>query len=128
MIEMNFRIIVLTTKSLFLSFLYKDRQSNVPEMSYLGQPNRLSLPIRKLFKLNGKYSDYKNFMRSFENLVRNDPTLTHIEIFNHLIKCLSDEALGTVRTFQISEENYPKVIASLKKVYDHECVIFFDNV
>ena len=70
----------------------------------------------RLPKFSGKYSEYKNFMSLFENLVHYDPTLTDIEKFNHLISCLSDEALGTVRAFQVTEENYPKVMASLKSL------------
>ena len=70
----------------------------------------------------------KNFLSLFENLVHNDPTLTDIEKFIHWISCLSESALGTVKAFQISEENYPKALASLKKVYDNKCLIFFDNI
>ena len=67
-------------------------------------------------------------MSSFENLVHYDPTLTDIEKFNHLISCLSDEALGTVNAFQVTEENYHKAMASFKKVYDNDCLIFMDNI
>ena len=120
--------ICVTTKTLFLTLLAKNGQSNVPEMPFLGQSHQSRLPNMKIAEFNGKYSDYKNFMSLFENLIYNDPTLTDIEKFNHLISCLSDEALGTVKAFQITEANYPKAIASLKKVYDNECLIFFDNI
>ena len=43
--------ICVTTKSLFLSLLAKNRQPNVAR-----------LPNMKLPKFNGKYSDYKNFV------------------------------------------------------------------
>ena len=82
----------------------------------------------KLPKFKGKYSDYKHFMSLFENLVHNNPTLTDIQKCNHLISCLSDEVLGTVKAFQSTEANYSKAIAILKKVYDNECLIFFDNI
>ena len=100
--------ICVTTKSLFLSLLAKNRQPNVAR-----------LPNMKLPKFNGEYSDYKHFVSLLENLVHNDPTWTDIEKFKHLMSCLSDEALGTV----ISEQNYHKAIASLKKVYDNDCLI-----
>ena len=80
----------------------------------------------KLPKFNEKYAEYKNFMSLFENLVNNDTTLT--EKFNYLISSLSESALGTVKAFQISEENYPKAIVSLKRVYDNKYLIFFDNI
>ncbi|XP_037819937.1 uncharacterized protein LOC119609284 [Lucilia sericata] len=120
--------ICVITKSLFLSILAKTRKSSVPETSFSVQSHQSRLPNMKLPKFSGKYSDYRNFMSLFENLVHNDPMLTDIEKFNHLISCLSEEALGTVKAFQISEENYPKALASLKKVYDNECLIFFDNI
>ena len=41
---------------------------------------------------------------------------------------MSDEALGTVRAFQVTEENYPKAMASFKKVYDTDFLIFMDNI
>ena len=82
----------------------------------------------RLPKFSGKYAEYKNFMSLFENLVHYDPTLTGIEKFNHLISCLFDEALGTVRAFEVTEENYPKAMASLKKLYDNDCLIFMDNI
>ncbi|XP_054746940.1 uncharacterized protein LOC129252836 [Anastrepha obliqua] len=83
----------------------------------------MSLP-----KFKGEYSEFKNFMSLFESLVHNDPTIPEIEKFNHLVNCLSGEALGTVKAFQMSDENYSKALASLKKVYDNKCLIFFDTI
>ncbi|XP_017485294.1 PREDICTED: uncharacterized protein LOC108373862, partial [Rhagoletis zephyria] len=82
----------------------------------------------RLPKFSGKYSEFKNFISLFESLVNNDPSLTEIEKFNHLISCLTDEALGTVKAFQVSEGNYAKALASLKKFYDNPCLIFFDSI
>ncbi|XP_036319023.1 uncharacterized protein LOC118733635 [Rhagoletis pomonella] len=79
-------------------------------------------------KFKGQYSEFKNFMSLFESLVHNDPTIPDIEKFNHLVNCLSGEALGTVKAFQMSDENYSKALASLKKVYDNKCLIFFDTI
>ncbi|XP_037823707.1 uncharacterized protein LOC119612057 [Lucilia sericata] len=114
----------VTTKSLLLSLQAKNRRLSFQETSFM-QPHNSRLPNMRLPKFSGKYSDYKNFMSLFENLVHNDPTLTDIEKFNHLI---SDEALGTVKAFQVTEDNYPKALASLKKVYDNDCLIFLKNI
>ena len=38
------------------------------------------------------------------------------------------EALGTVKAFQMTAANYSKALESLKKVYDNDCLIFFENV
>ncbi|XP_065368955.1 uncharacterized protein LOC135961383 [Calliphora vicina] len=117
----------VTTKSLLLSLQAKNRRPSLQETSFM-QPHHSRLPNMRLPKFSGKYSDYKNFMSLFENLVHNDHTLTDIEKFNHLISCLTDEALGTVKAFQVTEENYPKALASLKKVYDNDCLIFLKNI
>lgn len=86
----------VSTKSLLLSLQAKNRRSSLPESSFM-QAHQFRLPNMRLPKFNEKYSDYKNFMSLFENLVHNDPTLTEIEKFNHLISCLSDDALGTFK-------------------------------
>ena len=36
--------------------------------------------------------------------------------------------MGTVKAFQVSDANYPKALASLKRVYDNPCLIFFENI
>ena len=105
----------------------KNRKTSLPETSFSGQGQSFHhsrLPRMRLAKFSGKYSEYKNFMSLFENLVHYDPTLSDTEKFNHLISDLSDEALGTVRAFQVTEENYPKAMASLKKFYENDCLIF----
>ncbi|KAL7724064.1 hypothetical protein ACLKA6_001031 [Drosophila palustris] len=56
---------------------------------------RTRLPHLALPKFSGKYSEFKNFISLFETLVHNDTTIPAIEKFNHLISCLSGEALGT---------------------------------
>ena len=86
----------VTTKSLFMSLLAKNRPSNVPETSFSVQAHHSRFPNMKFPKFSGKYAEYQNFMSLFENLAHNDPTLTDIEKFNHLISCLSESALGKV--------------------------------
>lgn len=46
----------------------------------------------------------------FETLVHNDKNIPVIEKFNHLISCLSGDALGTIKEFQITESNYEKAM------------------
>ncbi|XP_037929892.1 uncharacterized protein LOC119664680 [Teleopsis dalmanni] len=120
--------ICVSTKSLFLQKLKKHRLVSAPAISHhCGRPQS-KLPSMRLPKFSGKYCDYKNFISLFESLVHSDETLTDIEKFNHLLSCLSDEALGTVKAFQVTERNYPKALASLRKVYDNNCLIFSDNI
>ncbi|XP_070068079.1 uncharacterized protein [Drosophila takahashii] len=86
------------------------------------------LPHMKLPKFDGNYADFKNFIGLFTSLVDADPQLTNVEKFNHLLSCLEKEALGTVKAYQITDDNYPKALESLSRVYDNPCLIFFDSV
>lgn len=90
--------------------------------SVVVQSNRL--PTIKIPKFSGKFQEYKNFISSFNKLVHNEPTLTDLEKFHHLISFLSDEALATVRTFQITDANYKLAIKRLSDRYDNKYMIF----
>ncbi|XP_036322018.1 uncharacterized protein LOC118736020 [Rhagoletis pomonella] len=118
--------IVVETKSMIKSILANNK-SSVAESSFIA-PHSSRLPKMSVPKFKGEYSEFKNFMSLFESLVHNDPTIPDIEKFNHLVSCLSGEAFGTVKSFQMSEENYPKALASLKRVYDNKYLIFFNTV
>ncbi|KAL7726554.1 hypothetical protein ACLKA6_010419 [Drosophila palustris] len=89
---------------------------------------RSQLLKMRLPKFSGKHSEFRNFMCLFESLVDDDASLTNVEKFNHLVSCLSDEALGVVKPYPLTDCNYPKALASLKSVYDNKCLIFFDTV
>ncbi|XP_054725764.1 uncharacterized protein LOC129235760 [Anastrepha obliqua] len=118
--------LIVETKSVIKSILARNK-SSIAETSFVA-PHSSRLPKMSLPKFKGEYSEFKNFMSLFESLVHNDPTIPEIEKFNHLVNCLSGEALGTVKAFQMSDENYSKALASLKKVYDNKCLIFFDTI
>ncbi|XP_073841389.1 uncharacterized protein [Musca autumnalis] len=77
------------------------------------------LPRLKLPSFNGKYSDYKNFITSFKQIIDREHGLSNIEKFNHLLNCLQGHALETVKAFQVTNENYPKALERLKARYDN---------
>ncbi|XP_053968541.1 uncharacterized protein LOC128869972 [Anastrepha ludens] len=118
--------LIVETKSIIKSILARNK-SAIAETSFIA-PHSSRLPKMSLPTFKGEYSEFKNFMSLLESLVHNDPTIPDIEKFNHLVSCLSGEALGTVKSFQMSKENYPKALASLRKVYDNKCLIFFNIV
>lgn len=120
----------VTTKTKIISLMGEKRRSSTIEPSFMmpTPPPANRLPFLRLPKFNGKYAEYKNFIHSFNNLVHDDPTLTTIEKFSHLLACLSDQALDTVRAFPVTEENYPKAIKSLKDRYGNDCWIFLENI
>ncbi|XP_037931114.1 uncharacterized protein LOC119665925 [Teleopsis dalmanni] len=97
-------------KSRILNLLGNRRSSqshehtfSMPQMQY----NRL--PKLRLPRFDGKYLEYKNFINSFTNLVHSDQFIPPIEKFNHLLSCLSGEALSTIKSFQVTEENYENI-------------------
>ncbi|XP_041451993.1 uncharacterized protein LOC121405381 [Drosophila obscura] len=114
------------TKPLYMSAA--TNRSPQPYMNSAPTHHHSNLPKLKLPKFSGKHADYKQFISLFESLVDSDPSLSNIEKFNHLISCFSDEALGTVKAFQMSDANYPEALESLKRVYDNKCLIFFETL
>ncbi|XP_055904404.1 uncharacterized protein LOC129940170 [Eupeodes corollae] len=121
----------VATKTKILSLLGERRRLSIGgEHSFImpapTPPSRLQ-PLR-LPKFNGKYSEYKNFMRSFEYLVHESPALSVIEKYNHLLSCLSGKALDTVNALQVTEENYSKAMQSLKDRFDNNALIFSENI
>ena len=131
----NVEDLCVTTKSKLMSLLKKpDKKKDLNETFFeksfnqIDSVSRTRLPSMPLPKFNGKYSDFKNFISLFENLVDSDSSIPEIAKFNHLLSCLSGEALGTIKAYQVSGENYQKALASLKKVYDNSCLIFLENI
>ncbi|XP_036347924.1 uncharacterized protein LOC118757306, partial [Rhagoletis pomonella] len=119
--------LIVGTKAMLKSILSENNKHKASDTSFTA-PHSSRLPKMSLPKFRGQYSEFKNFMSLFESLVHNNPALSDIEKFTHLVSCLSGEALGTVKAFQKTEENYPKALASLKKVYDNKCLIFSNTV
>lgn len=109
--------------------LMGDKQSSLHEES-MSFPHiqQTRLPNIKLPKFDGKYLEYKNFINTFNNLVNSEPNLTKMQKFNHLVSCLSGEALATIHAFQVTEENYEKALARLKERYDNDTLIFLENI
>ena len=86
------------------------------------------LPALKLPTFGGKYSEYKNFITSFKQVIDRELGLSNIGKFNHFLNCLHGQALETVKAFQITNENYPKVLERLKTRYDNRSLIFMENI
>ncbi|XP_073814581.1 uncharacterized protein [Musca autumnalis] len=119
----------ITVKTKILTLIGQGRRSSIAEQSFVfPQAPSSRLPSLKLPKFDGKYLEYKNFINTFNNLVHNDPNISTSEKFNHLLSCLSGEALATIRAFQVTDENYPSALKRLKERYDNDTLIFLENV
>lgn len=122
--------VCIGAKSILLSKLGSTRRTSIIHDYTMSAPippaNRL--PHLRIPKFNGKYSEYQNFITCFNNLVNDDPTLSTIEKFNHLVNSLQDDALCTVRAFQVNEQNYSSALKRLAERYDNKCLIFQDHI
>ena len=102
-----------------------DRRPEIEELCISAKSKIMSLFGPHVNKVNSIHDntfsirpEYKNFIISFNNLVHDDLTLTRIEKFNHLLSCLSRDALRIVKAFQVTKENYPKTLQRLEEGYD----------
>lgn len=121
----------IDAKSKLLSLLGRHRQREYTLMGstlWVTIPPPTRLPNLKLPSFGGKYCDYNNFISSFNNLVDEEPTLSQIEKFNHLLTCVTGEALSTVKSSHVTGENYPKALSHLAERYDKKSLIFFDHI
>ena len=92
----NVEDLCVTTKSKLMSLLKKpDKKKDLNETFFeksfnqIDSVSRTRLPSMPLPKFNGKYSDFKNFISLFENLVDSDSSIPEIAKFNHLLSCLT---------------------------------------
>ncbi|XP_049309563.1 uncharacterized protein LOC125777819 [Bactrocera dorsalis] len=89
----------------------------------VSQPKQ-RLPVLQIPTFNGKYSDWPDFFSMFNTLVHQDVDLTRIEKFQHLRSSLRDAALDTIRSLEISEQNYDKAIDLLRARFDNKRLNF----
>ncbi|XP_075170487.1 uncharacterized protein LOC142242854 [Haematobia irritans] len=119
----------ITIKTKLLDLIGSGRRHSITEQSFsVPQHSSSRLPSLKLPKFDGKYLEYKNFINTFNNLVHKDPNIPVTEKFNHLLSCLSGEALSTIKAFQVTDENYQSALDRLKERYDNDTLIFLENV
>lgn len=119
----------ICVKSRILTLMGGGRRQSMHEQSFMLPPMPSHrLPNLKLPNFDGKYLEYKNFINSFNNLVHRDQNIPTSEKFNHLLSCLSGEALATIKAFQVTDENYPKALDRLKERYDNDTLIFLENI
>ena len=61
-------------------------------------------------------------------MVDDDDNILILNKCNYLLSCLSGQVLAVVEPFQVSEDNYQKVLERLKDRYDNEVLIFLDHI
>ena len=108
------------------------RRESIMESSLLNQTRVETLHTHRLSnlkvpKFDGKYGDYKRFIASF-NYLGNNEAIPTIDIFNYLLNCLSDQALASVESFQVTEANYEKTLNRLGERFDNKVLTLRDHI
>ncbi|XP_017462165.1 PREDICTED: uncharacterized protein LOC108355516, partial [Rhagoletis zephyria] len=86
--------------------------------SIIVAPPKQRVPVLHIPKFSGNYTECPDFFSIFSTVVKQDVDLT-IEKFQHLRSSLCDAALDTIRSFEISEQNYDEAIDLLKSRFDN---------
>lgn len=118
----------ILTKSKIIDIM-GDNYKRATEASFaIPASTNSKLPKLHLPNFDGKYASYKNFISTFRQLVHNDSSLSDIERFNHLLHCVSGQALDTIRAFEVTGENYNKAIKRLDERYNNKTLIFLEHI
>ncbi|KAL7724946.1 hypothetical protein ACLKA6_002310 [Drosophila palustris] len=91
------------------------------------RPSSGKLPKLALPTFAGNCAEIKNFITLFNQLVDQQHSLSNIEQYNQLLRCLSGAALETVKRFKVTSENYRLALDRLKERYDNSTLVFLNN-
>ncbi|XP_036346956.1 uncharacterized protein LOC118756292, partial [Rhagoletis pomonella] len=117
----------VTTKLIIQTQLGEDHNATLLDSTCIVQASS-KLPQLKLPSFSGKYSEYRNFITSFKQIIDRELSLSNIEKFNHLRNCLHGQALEAVNAFQVTNENYSKALERLRARFDNPTLIFLENI
>ncbi|KAJ3662007.1 hypothetical protein Zmor_006375 [Zophobas morio] len=77
---------------------------------------------------DGKHSEWFSFFDLFKSLVHNDGNISNIRKFHYLRSCLKDEALRSIESLAVRNENYSKAIETLQKRFENERLIVQEHI
>ncbi|XP_053969224.1 uncharacterized protein LOC128870596 [Anastrepha ludens] len=89
------------------------RMNSSEAQSIIVNANSSRLPLLTLPKFCGAYTEWTNFYSMFTSIIDKDSDLTNIDKLQHLCSCLSGAALDTVRSLEISNDNYKTALELL---------------
>ncbi|XP_054725518.1 uncharacterized protein LOC129235611 [Anastrepha obliqua] len=104
------------------------RMNSSEAQSIVVNANSSRLPLLTLPKFCGAYTEWTNFYSMFTSIIDKDSDLTNIDKLQHLCSCLSGAALDTVRSLEISNDNYKTALELLQKRFDNKRLIFQAHV
>ncbi|XP_053968113.1 uncharacterized protein LOC128869560 [Anastrepha ludens] len=104
------------------------RMNSSEAQSIVVNANSSRLPLLTLPQFCGAYTEWTNFYSMFTSIIDKDSDLTNIDKLQHLCSCLSGAALDTVRSLEISNDNYKTALELLQKRFDNKRLIFQAHV
>lgn len=83
----------------------------------------ITLPTIKLPMFDGDLLKWRTYRDTFASLVHNNPDVSTIEKFHHLLSSTAGTAGGVVRSLSLTEDNYDIVWDNLHTIYDNKRVL-----
>ncbi|KAF2878905.1 hypothetical protein ILUMI_27265 [Ignelater luminosus] len=102
--------------------------SNSTILNHSNALNNVKLPTLKLIEFNGAYTEFTQFIDSFNALVHNNPTLSNIQRFFYLKSCLKGEPLQVISSLEVTDGNYNIALDLLRERYENKRVIVNNHV
>lgn len=84
---------------------------------------QIQLPPIKLPRYNGNVLEWTHYFHMFHDLVHSRHDLTNIQKMHYLHSSLKDEALNTIKSLPITNENYSVALELLRDRFDNNLVI-----
>ncbi|KAF2897664.1 hypothetical protein ILUMI_08511 [Ignelater luminosus] len=102
--------------------------SNSTILNHSNALNNVKLPTLKLIEFNGVYTEFTQFIDSFNALVHNNPTLSNIQRFFYLKSCLKGKPLQVISSLEVTDGNYNIALDLLRERYENKRVIVNNHV
>ncbi|XP_063911926.1 uncharacterized protein LOC135128776 [Zophobas morio] len=89
---------------------------------------QLNLPVLNIKSFSGDYKEWLNFENSFKSVIDENKALNNRQRFQYLKSSLRDEALRTIESLVINDENYKEAWRLLANRFKNTRLIVQDHV
>ena len=89
---------------------------------------QLNLPVLNIKSFSGDYKEWLNFENSFKSVIDENKALNNRQRFQYLKSSLRDEALRTIESLVINDENYKEAWRLLTNRFKNTRLIVQDHV
>jgi len=86
------------------------------------------LPLIKLPKFSGRYSEWKSFCHTFEDLIGSNNAISNTLKFCYLKSCVSGDAASLINNLPLSDVNYSSAWKMLMDEYEHKRLLIYSHL